>query len=508
MSESAPSESAPSEFPVSDPPTDGPFPEAQVCQGGDSWAGLRSSIPSRYWLLTIISLLVALLLGWTGYSSSGPRITVRFQQGHGIEPGDPVRHRGIDVGVITQVQLDKELSHVRIVIQLEPQVQQLARAGSQFWIERPEVSMMGVHGLETVLSGQYVAVLPGPEDAERIDLFDGLETKPQWLEQEPGSLEFILEDQDRGGLEVGSPIVYRGIPVGQIVSVGLIPDATTIEARGVVRPAYRQLVRVGTRFWNTSGFEARFGIGGLEIHAGTLATIASGGVSMATPDPPGPLAMAGTRFRLQEEPDEWQSWSPKVPIGASLLSDGSVLPQPVKATLQWQEKLLGIRRSKQRTGWLLPMAGRHLLGPRNLLSLPADAVEHQEASLQFEGLAIAIKASEAKPPAEQTGKLALLEITDPNIELPGHWPIQHVRRMDQAEDCLIVTGSRDSILPLATGRLQQHEGEWQIDPSFTLSASAHGACIVAVRDGFLVGILVVEKGLLRIACPELEGTGK
>jgi paraquat-inducible protein B len=440
----------------------------------------------------------------TGVPSSGPRISIRFQQGHGIEPGDPVRHRGIDVGVITQVQLDRELAHVQIVVQLEQQAQRLARAGSRFWIERPEISMMGVHGLETVLSGQFVAVLPGPKDADPIDEFDGLESKPQWLEPEPGSLDFLLENYDRGGLEVGSPIVYRGIPIGQIVSVGLSPDATTIEARGVVRPAYRQLVRVGSRFWNTSGFDASFGVGGLKLHTGTLATITSGGVSMATPDPPGSLAMAGTRFRLQQEPDGWQNWSPPVPIGVSLLTDGSILPQPVKATIHWQEKLLGVRRSKEKSGWLLPMTDGRLLGPQNLLSLPADAVE-QKASLQFEGIAVTVKDPKSNSPSDQTENLTLLEITDPNIKLPGPWPTQYVRQMEQAEDCLIVTGSRDSILPLAAGRLQRHDGEWQIDPSFALNADAHGACIVAVRDGSLVGILVVENGLLRIAFPELVG---
>ncbi|MEO2045153.1 MAG: MlaD family protein [Pirellulales bacterium] len=503
MSESLASDSQPNES-----PSESSFPEAQVHKTGGKWIGLLGRKPSRYWLLTLVSLLVALLLWLTGVPSSGPRISIRFQQGHGIEPGDPVRHRGIDVGVITQVQLDRELAHVQIVVQLEQQAQRLVRAGSRFWIERPEISMMGVHGLETVLSGQYVAVIPGPEDAKTINTFDGLESKPQWLEQEPGSLEFLLENYDREGLEVGSPIVYRGIPIGQIVSVGLSPDATTIEARGVVRPSYRQLVRVGSRFWNTSGFDASFGVGGLKLHTGTLATITSGGVSMATPDPPDSLAMAGTRFRLQQEPDDWKNWSPPIPIGVSLLTDGSILPQPVKATIHWQEKLLGVRRSKEKTGWLLPMTDGRLLGPQNLLSLPADAVE-QKASLQFEGIAIPIKAPASNPPSDQAEELTLLEIADPNIRLPGPWPTQQLRRMEQAEDCLILTGSRDSILPLAANRLQRHDGDWRIDPSFALNADAHGACIVAVRDGSLVGILVVEKGLLRIAFPDAatEGLG-
>jgi paraquat-inducible protein B len=274
----------------------------------------------------------------------------------------------------------------------------------------------------------------------------------------------------------------------------------------VVRPAYSQLVRVETRFWNSSGIDASFGVGGFELHAGTLATIASGGVAMATPDPPGALATAGTRFRLQEEPEQWRDWNPTVPIGVSLLSDGSLLPQPIKATLQWQETLLGIGRDKQRIGWVLPMANGRLLGPRNLLLLPADAVG-QKASLQFEGHTMEITDIGTNNQSNQTGALILLAITDPKIYLPGQWPSELVRRMEQPEDCLIVTGSRDSILPLPAHRLQQHQRECVIDSSFVLNPDTHGASVVAVRDGSLVGILLAEKGQLQIAFPEAVASG-
>ena len=483
----------------------GPFPEAKVQRAGNL-ADLLDRGPGLFWLLTAVALLIAIGLWFANLHAAGTRITVRFQQGHGIQPGDPVRHRGINVGTVRQVLLDKDLTHVRLVLQLEKHAGRLARAGSRFWIERPEVSMLGVHGLDTVLSGQFVAVLPGPEKAERTDLYDGLETRPQWLEQQPGSLEIVLEDRDRGGLESGSPILYRGIPIGQILSIGLSADATLVEARGVIQPAYRQLVRTGSRFWNSGGFKASLGVGGLQLHAGTLSTIATGGIALATPDPAGPLATSGTRFRLQEEPDAWRAWSPAVPIGVPLLSNGSVLPQPVRATLVWQESLLGFSRNKQRSGWLLPLAGRRLLGPHDLLTPPASAIDHR-ATLQFEGHAIALRKAATSDPAGLSEDLALLEIADSKIKLRAVWPLQKIRRLDRPEDCLIVTGSRDAIRPLPADRLvhtasqPQSTGDWTLVPSFALDPEAHGACIVAVRDGAVVGILVVENGQPRIAFP-------
>ncbi|MCG8448442.1 MAG: hypothetical protein MI725_02535, partial [Pirellulales bacterium] len=46
---------------------------------------------SRLWLATLLCLMVALVLVLLDMRAGGPAIDVHLSQGHGLQPGDPVR---------------------------------------------------------------------------------------------------------------------------------------------------------------------------------------------------------------------------------------------------------------------------------------------------------------------------------------------------------------------------------------------------------------------------------
>ncbi len=583
-----------------EPSSDVPIPEAAVHTNGGSLVGALRQHPSKFWLLTMLCLLVAIVLFWSGYGRRTTTITVRFEEGHGIKPGDRLQHRGIDIGEITSVTLIEPLSHVDVQIDLElaatalaregsrfwierPQIslarvsgldtvvgakyvgvvpgpltgprstafigdetpptlrgtqtldihirfangyglangdvveyrgiivgevvaielnepldgidvhvrlatsgQRLARAGTRFWVERPRIQLTGVSGLDTLTSGQHIGAVAGPANAPAQRVFDGLEDPPEMLERRSDGLEIVLNSRDRQGVDRGAPVTYRGLRVGQVVSVGLSADAAQIETRLYVEPAYRQLIRQNSVFWSVGGLDVNFGLGGLQINSETLATIAAGGIALGTPDPPGPLAIVGSRFELREEPNQWRDWTPRIPIGTSLLPDGSMLPQPVRVALVWKQRFLGIPQSTQANGWGLLLADNRLIGPADLLTPPETAVGGV-AALQFEGTHIATKAEQA----DIVEGLALRQLQDP---LPGGWPLDRIRQMTTPEDCLIVFGNIDDTRSLPATRINAKDGQLSIDPTFTLPKNAHGASVVATRDGKLVAIIAIKAG--------------
>ena len=583
-----------------EPSSDKPIPEAEVHADRGSLVGALRQHPSKFWLLTMLCLLIAMALFWSGFSSSTTTITVRFEEGHGIKPGDRLQHRGIDIGEIISVTLNEPLSHVNVEIELESAAMALAREGSRFWIERPRISLARVSGLETVVGAKYVGVLPGPltgpsatefigeetpptlRNTETLDIhirfsngyglvngdvvkyrgiivgevvamdlnepldgidvhvrlatsgqrlaragtrfwierprfqltgmsgldtltsgqhigaiagpadapvqrvFDGLEDPPAMVERQPDGLEIVVNSRDRQGIDRGAPVTYRGLRVGHVVSVGLSDDAAQIETRLHVEPSYRQLIRQNSVFWSIGGLDINFGFGGLQINSETLATIAAGGIALGTPDPPGPLAIVGSRFELQEEPNDWRDWTPRIPIGTSLLPDGSMLPQPVRVALVWKQRFLGISQSSHANGWGLLLADNRLIGPADLLTPPAAAVDGV-AALQFEGTHITATAEQA----DIVAGLAFRQLQDP---LSGGWPLDRIRHMTKPEDCLIVFGSIDDTRSLPATRLSAKDGQLLIDPTFTLPQDAHGASVVAIRDGKLVAIIAIEAG--------------
>src|SRR5690606_35589217 len=99
------------------------------------------------WAVAATSLAVVTVLVTISAGSSGPRITVHFAEGHGIKPGDRLRHRGIEVGEVVSVELESELQGVLITMELMPAAEGIAREGSRFWIERPHISLSRITGL-------------------------------------------------------------------------------------------------------------------------------------------------------------------------------------------------------------------------------------------------------------------------------------------------------------------------------------------------------------------------
>lgn len=142
------------------------FPLARTAEGGPA-ERLLARTTSRLWVVTAVCLLVAVVLVWTQIEPRGYRILIHFPQGHGLEVGDAVRYRGIDVGEVRRIALDKDLERVTATVELTKEAQRLAREGSRFWIERPRINLVRTSGLETVMGPKYIGVQPGPQEAPR-----------------------------------------------------------------------------------------------------------------------------------------------------------------------------------------------------------------------------------------------------------------------------------------------------------------------------------------------------
>jgi paraquat-inducible protein B len=284
------------------PPPRPDLPEARI-ERRRSWTWA--------WIIPLLALVIAGIFAYQAWTARGPIITVRFEQGVGIAAGDPVSFRGVRVGDITAVNLTPDLKHVAVVARLKRDAAGLARAGSKFWIVRPEISAGRVSGLETILGPRYLEGEPG--DGPPATQFTGLD-RP-WRPGTPGAgdaLDLVLELPQRGSLSVDSPILYRGIRVGSVRSLELSGDARTVEAAVAIDPAFRHLIRANSRFWNAGGIGLDWGlIRGLSVKAGSLESVMAGGIAFATPNKPGDPVENGRRFVVVEAPKpEWLEWAP------------------------------------------------------------------------------------------------------------------------------------------------------------------------------------------------------
>ena len=154
--------------------------------------------------------------------------------------------------------------------------------GTRFWVERPRVTASRVSGLETLLSGAYIAIDPVIE-GESARSFVGLEEPPLFTTSEAGK-RFMLRSATLGSLNIGSPVYYRQIQVGQVVGYQLDPEGRAVDIEIFVSAPHDAVVLKHTRFWNASGLDFSISTSGVKVDTESLLAVLIGGVSFDTPD--------------------------------------------------------------------------------------------------------------------------------------------------------------------------------------------------------------------------------
>jgi len=243
------------------------------------------------WLIPVVAALVAIWLGWTTYNSKGPTITITFESASGLEVGKTkIKYRDVTLGMVTDVSLSHDLSHVIVTAEMEKSAGQQLHADTEFWIENARVTASGVSGLGTLVSGAYIGVKPG--SGEPATTFVGKEEPPVLQVTVPGT-KYTLHSDKRGSISANSPIYYRGFQVGEVLGSSLNEEAKEVEIYAFVRAPYDKLIKAKTRFWNAGGVDVSLGAEGFKVRTESVVTLLVGGITFDTPggakqDPPSP----------------------------------------------------------------------------------------------------------------------------------------------------------------------------------------------------------------------------
>jgi len=254
---------------------------------------------SLVWIVPIVAALVGLSMIANSYLSAGPTITVDFRTGEGLVPNKTqVKYRNVTIGEVSSVELSNDRSHVTATVKLHKVAESFTSRDTKFWVVRPRIGTGGVSGLDTLVSGDFIAADAGASKT-RIRHFTGLESPPAVTYGEPGK-RFFLHANDLGSLDVGSPIYYRKIPVGQVVSYALDKNGKGVTLEIFVHAPNDMFVTDNSRFWNASGVSLNVNANGLSLNTESLSSILVGGVAFRAPDysPGDQSAAEGNHYTL------------------------------------------------------------------------------------------------------------------------------------------------------------------------------------------------------------------
>ena len=259
---------------MADPQDDVELPQATVV------APKRSRL-SIVWIIPVLAALVGVGIAVQRIRSEGPTITIVFKAAEGIEAGKTfIKYKDVIIGQVKTIQFTEDYANVEVTAKISKRAAGLMVEDAQFWVVRPTISLSGISGLNTLLSGNYIGFQAGTSTVERSD-FTGLDKAP-FVAGQLGR-EFTLKAADLGSLAAGSPLYYRRLPVGQVIGFDLTPDGKSIDIQVFVNAPYDKFVSLGTRFWRVSGFDVTFDANGLDVRTESLAALLVGGLSFDAP---------------------------------------------------------------------------------------------------------------------------------------------------------------------------------------------------------------------------------
>ena len=286
---------------------------------------------SVVWLVPVAALAVALVVAWRNYTDQGPLIEIAFENATGIAPGETeLRYRDVSVGIVEEVGFSEGLGQVLVSVRLDAGIADYVDGEAAFWLVQPEVTTRGVSGLGTVLSGVYIEGVWDERPGGLAQQFTALDRAPLLRAGEQGVI-FRLRAADGAVLTEGTPILYKGIEVGQVGRPELVAGGTVAQAEAVIRAPYAGLLRTTTRFWDTSGFTFSLGTQGAELDFSSLASLISGGVTFETVVSGGETTQAGAIFTLYPDPATARS---------SLFTEGG--GPPVNLAVVFEENISGL----------------------------------------------------------------------------------------------------------------------------------------------------------------------
>ncbi len=264
-------------------------------------------IIKKHWLsgIWLLPLLAALIGSWLLYQNmleKGIEISIIFNDAAGIKEGKTqIIYKGVRIGLVKAVHISRNLQQVKVIAEIQRSAEMALKTSAQFWLVKPKISITEITGLDTIVSGNYIAFLPGKGELQSEFIASD---KPPILENDPQGLYINIFADHLGSISRGVKIYFREIPVGEVLDYELADSQKGVIIKARIDERYAYLIKKSSRFWNASGLSIKAGLGGFSMQTESLAALLAGGIAFYTPDTAsGDHVENGEQFKLYSDFD-------------------------------------------------------------------------------------------------------------------------------------------------------------------------------------------------------------
>lgn len=297
---------------------------------------------SKFWIVPIVALSIGLWMIYYQWANQGPLIDIEFISASGIEAEKTkIKTKDVEIGVVKKVELKPDLSGVIVTARMKPSAVTLLREKSKFWLVRPRVSLSGVSGLSTLLSGPYITLEPSQEGQQSSE-FVALENPPATAAGTPG-LQITLNSDEEFSFKTGDPIIYKGLKVGEFEDMQFNIDKRIVSYNAFIEAPYHKLITDNTKFWNSSGISMELAANGIEVKTGSVETMLTNGVTFGIPEgmSAGKLVTKHASFDIYKDYDSASNKRYKLGVNFVLLIKDSIRGLSVGAPVEYRGLEIG-----------------------------------------------------------------------------------------------------------------------------------------------------------------------
>lgn len=268
---------------------------------------------SLVWIAPILALIITSGMIYKTFMDAGTRITIVVDNGDGIKNRKtPIMYKGIKIGMVENIHIkEDDVSKLELTALIDKAAApQVTREGNKFWMVKPKVSITEVSGLDTIVSGIYISVMPAAKTKEELlslpykDEFVVLDSAPIDIFN-PG-LAIRVNTVNKGDIAIGAPVLYNKQAIGKVEDKKLSNDRLSIDIFLRIDSKYMDLVRQESKFYKADAIEVKASLSNIKVNMGSFASFIAGGIALYNTDTytKSPLAKNNASFTLIDNYDE------------------------------------------------------------------------------------------------------------------------------------------------------------------------------------------------------------
>lgn len=246
-------------------------------------------------------------------------VVLKMEKAFGVKIGSSVIYKGLKIGEVKSQHLTNGYLETHLMI--KETFSYLLVEDTCFWVESFQADIKGIKNIGTTISGSEIHLRPGL-GREASALFELSPAAPPLTFGKKG-LRIVAEGSRRSSLDVGSPVYYRQVQIGQIESYRLSQNGNKVEFTLFIDPCYQSLIRKNSIVYLPSAIGVDVSLFGAKIRTETLQSMIYGGIGIINPEEASPIADERQSYKLENEVnEEWFAWQPKYPIQLDCKPEG------------------------------------------------------------------------------------------------------------------------------------------------------------------------------------------